>query len=102
MKPYTSTIVLLELHYVGSKTYNIPENEVMNWLQAIFEMRNMTIIEKTDFKKAIVFCKKYRIKLADCLIASQIPKNTVLVTFDEELRKIKEVTVKSPSEITGT
>lgn len=99
LKPYTSTIVLLELNYVGSKIYKIPDSEIMFWFEAICEMRNMTLIERTDLGKALTFYKKYKIKLGDCFIASQIPKDTILVTFDKELGKIKEIQVQTPEDV---
>ena len=96
---YTSGIVFLEISYVLKSVYQIPFEEIKTILDAIFNIRGLTIIEKTNTKKALEFYKKYKIKFTDCLIASQLPKDTILVSFDEELSKIKEIVVKKPQQI---
>lgn len=97
--PYTSGIVLLEMSYVLKSVYKIPHQEIIKILDSVFEIRGITIIEKTNTKLALSFYKKYKIKFTNCLIASQLPKNSILVSFDEELPKIKEITVKKPQDI---
>lgn len=98
-KIYTSTVVLLELQYILQKLYKLSFKEMIEVFEAIKRMRGITIIERTNFDLALQFYRKYKIKFTDCLIASQLPKNTVLVSFDEELSKIKEIKVKKPQEI---
>lgn len=96
---YTSAIIMLEVSYVSKSVYKLPFSEVVNILDSVLFIRGITIIEKTNTKLAFKFFKKYRVKFTDCLIASQLPKGMVLVSFDEELTKIKEITVKSPQQI---
>lgn len=96
---YTSSIVFLELSYVFKSVYKLPFSKIVEILESIFTLRGIIIIDKTDINKALRFYKKYKIKFTDCLIASQLPKNTILVSFDEELVKIKEAIVKKPQEI---
>lgn len=98
-KLYTSTVVLMEINYVARRIYQIPKDQIIIWFKAIQKVRNITIIEKTNFDLALSFYQKYNIKLADCIIASQLPKNTILISFDGELSKIKEITVKNPQDI---
>lgn len=99
LKAYTSTIVLLELQYVLQKLYKLSYEGVIEVFEVIQKLRRITIIEKTNFDLALKFYKQYRIKLPDCLIASQLPKDTILISFDEELAKIKEIAVKKPQEV---
>lgn len=96
IKPYTSTIVLLEISFVLSKIYKITKTQVINDLETILTTRNLTLIEKTDFKKALNFYKKYQIKLADCLIASQITKDIALCSFDKDFKKISGFKIVVP------
>lgn len=42
------------------------------------------------------YYKKYKIKFTDCLIASQLPQDSTLVTFDADFNKISEIIVKKP------
>ena len=98
-QPYISSIVLLELSYVLKSVYRFTFGEVLDALESVTTTRGITIIETTDSVLALACFKTYKIKFTDCLLASQIRKDIVLVTFDEELRKIKELTVKTPEEI---
>lgn len=96
---YTSTIVLLELQFVLQKLYHLSFEKTIEIFEIICKIRNITIIEKTNLDLAIKFLKLYKIKFPDCLVASQLPKDTILVSFDEELSKIKEITVKNPKQV---
>ncbi|MBI4035635.1 PIN domain-containing protein [Candidatus Daviesbacteria bacterium] len=96
---YTSGIVFLEMSYVLKSVYKIPYQEIIKILDSTFEIRGITIVEKTNTKQALANYKKYGIKFTDCLIASQLSKDTILITFDEEFSKIKEIVVKKPQQI---
>lgn len=96
---YTSSIVFLEISFVLKSVYKLPFSKIVEILDSILTLRGITINDKTDIKKALKFYKKYKIKFSDCLIASQLPVNVILVSFDEELPKIKEIVVKKPQEI---
>lgn len=95
-KVYTSSIVFLEISYVLKSVYKLPFSDITEVLDSILTIRGITIVDKTNTKIALQFYKKYKVKFTDCLIASQLPKNTILVSFDEELSKIKEIEVKDP------
>lgn len=99
IKPYTSTIVLLEIHFVLAKIYQISKENILKDLSVILKTRNLTLIEKTNFPKALHYYQKYQVKLADCLIASQLPKTTTLCTFDQEFKKIKEIKIATPQDL---
>lgn len=96
---YTSGIIFLEISYVLKSVYKLPFKEVTNILDSVFSIRGITIIEKTNTNLAFKFFKKYKVKFTDCLIASQLPKDIILVSYDEELLKIKELKVKNPQQI---
>jgi len=96
-KVYTSAIVILEVNYVLKNVYEIEFEEILEIIEAIRRFRGITIVEKTNLDIALKFYRKYKIKLSDCLIVSQIPKDALLVTFDEEMEKIREATVVKPS-----
>lgn len=96
---YTSSIVFLEASFVLKTIYKIPHQEIIEILDSILSIRGITIIEKTNLRKALKLYSDYRIKFSDCLICSQLPKNTVLVTYDKEFAKIKELDCKTPDQI---
>lgn len=99
LRAYTSTIVLLELQYVLQKLYKLSREGLIEAFGVIKRLRKLTIIEKTNFDLALKFYKQYRIKFSDCLIASQLGEGMVLVSFDEELAKIKDITIRKPQEM---
>lgn len=100
-KPYTSSIVLLELNYVVRSIYKLSINEVLDYIDAIKQVRGMTVIEKTDTDQAINLYRKYKIKLGDCFIVSQLPKETILLSYDADFRKVKEIKSQTPDEKLG-
>lgn len=99
IRAYISTIVFLEIQFVLQKLYHLPFEKIIGIFDIILKVRNITVVEKTNLALAIKFFKLYKIKFPDCLIASQLPKNAILASFDEELSKISEITVKNPKQI---
>lgn len=99
IRPYTSAIVLLELHYVLSKVYQVAPDKVQKIIKDILSTRNLVVVNKTDFKKAFLWQQKYQLKLSDCLIASNFPPNCALVTWDKEMTKLKFLQVISPEKL---
>lgn len=97
--PYTSDIVMLECYYVLTSFYKAKEVKVRDALLRIFAMRNMTIIEETHTKKALLLWQKTRVKYTDCLIATQVGDGMVLVTYDREFQKLPNLTIVQPSEV---
>ena len=102
LRPYISTIVLLEVNFVLTSFYKLSKKEAFSVLEEILETRNVTLIEKTNFKKASKYYKKYNIKLSDCLVVSSVSENCVFCTWDEELKKIKGIKVLTPKEIVSS
>lgn len=97
--PYTSAIVLLEIAYVLKTAYKQPKDKINRYLKSMCSIRNMTVIDKTNTKKALEILEKTGVKFSDCLIASQIPNGATLATFDKDFLKIKGLTIKTPAEI---
>lgn len=99
IKPYISNIVILELIFVLIRQYKFKEEIVLKAVDNLLKLRNIRIIELTKTKKALALFKKLNIKYTDCLIATQIPKGTVLVTYDKEFSKIPVLKSITPGEI---
>jgi len=88
-KLYTSNIVLLEVYFVMNKTYRIPPKSLILDIKKIIKTRNLTLVEKSNFKKALTLHQKTGVKLADCLITTQIPPKTTICTYDKHFAKLK-------------
>lgn len=91
--PYISSIVMLELFYVLSSVYKLPKQKCIKVLETVRDLRNCILVEKTNFDNAVMCHDKYQVKLTDCVIATQIPKQASFVTYDKEFLKIKNLKV---------
>ncbi|MBU1088319.1 PIN domain-containing protein [Patescibacteria group bacterium] len=97
-RPFISAIVFLEINFVLSQLYDKNLKQINKCFDLIMSLRNLVIVNKTDFEKALKWHRNLKIKLPDCLIASCLPDNCVLVSWDKDFNKIKEIDSKKPSE----
>lgn len=99
LAPYISNIVVAEIIFVLTRLYQFSKDKVLAALTDLLALRNIVIIEKTDTKKALNHFKKFNIKYSDCLIATQVPKGAVLVTYDSDFKRISSLDSKTPPEV---
>ncbi len=97
IRPYTSSIVLLEVQWVLMSLYKSQKHQVQEAVDIILSTREMVVIDKTNFRSAFLLHKKIGLKLADCLIATQIGKGITLCTYDKEFQKIPGLLITDPS-----
>lgn len=97
--PFTSAIVFLEINFVLSNFYKQTPEQINHFFDLILELRNITIINKTNLEQAILWHKDIKIKLADCLIASSVPKNCHLITWDKDFNRIKTIKKITPDQL---
>ena len=97
--PTTSTIVLLEANHVLISFYQISPHQVTPDLKTILSTKNLTLIEKTNFPAAIKLHQQTKVKLTDCVIATQCPPKTTFVTWDKDFQKFPNFSVKNPAQI---
>lgn len=97
--PYISNIVLQEILFVLTRLYKFSKSEVTKDLRKILNLRNITLIEKTDSREALSFWEKHNIKYGDCLIATQVPKGVTLVSYDADFFKLPFLSVATPSKV---
>ncbi|OGK38577.1 hypothetical protein A3F03_00470 [Candidatus Roizmanbacteria bacterium RIFCSPHIGHO2_12_FULL_41_11] len=99
LRPYISNIVIIEVIFVLNRLYQFPKKAVLEAIDKLLKLRNMTVIEKTDSKRSLELFSQINIKFQDCLIATQLPINCTLVTYDQEFKKIKQISSLTPSEL---
>lgn len=99
LRPYISQVVILEVIFVLTRLYSFPKQQVLEAIKEVYQLRNITVIEKTDTKKALSLFNIHTIKYQDCLIALQLPNNTTLVTYDKEFNKLLKITVTTPDKL---
>lgn len=99
IRPYTSNIVILEILFLLIKLYKFPKTRVLEDIKKILNLRNITVIEKTNTKRALKLLETFNIKnYADCFIATQIPPKTILISFDQDFTKFK-LLAGTPAEV---
>ncbi|MBI3103420.1 PIN domain-containing protein [Candidatus Daviesbacteria bacterium] len=99
IKPYISNVVLMELIFVLTRQYKFKKDVVVKVLEDLLNIRNLTVIEKTNTKDALRFYKSSNIKYGDCLIATQVPQDVILVAYDKDFSKIPSLKSLTPAEV---
>jgi predicted nucleic acid-binding protein len=99
LQPYTSNIVFLECVYVLEKLYGVSSSSLKEILDAMLETRSLTIYEKTDTQQALLWHKNLSVKYADCLIATQIPQDVTLVSYDRDFDQFPTLHRQEPPDI---
>lgn len=85
----TSTFVLSEFVYTQQSYYRVRYEEVVENLEAIAQIKNIVILERTDFQRTLdLFKQRKNNKWSDCVIAAQVPENYSLCSFDQDLEKL--------------
>lgn len=84
----TSNVVLLEVIYVLSRVYGFPQTKVMAAVKTLQSMRSLQLVEKTNSTDALLLWEQTKLPYGDCLIATQLPKNALLATFDKDFKKV--------------
>lgn len=98
-KPYTSNIVIAEIIFVLIGIYKIPKKKVLSAVEDILNMRNIVLVEKTRTLESVKLLKKLNIKYGDCLIVHQVPGGTILISYDDDFKKIPYLTTSDPAQI---
>lgn len=98
IRPYTSNIVILEILFVLTRIYKFSKKEILEAIQKILDLRNLTLIEKTSTREATATFQRLNIKFSDCLIATQVPKDTKIVTYDTDFSKIERIHLATPAD----
>lgn len=98
LRSYTSNIVILEIQFVLIRLYKFPKDKVLEDINNLLSLRNLTLIEKSNTQEAIAIYQKQNIKYPDCLIATQIPVDTKMVSYDTDFSKIKNLPVALPED----
>jgi len=99
LRPYTSPLVLLECYFVLTRQYKFPNDRVARALVEIEAVRNMTMVNTIDTHQALKLWQKTGVKLADCLITTQVGKGIVLCTYDTEFKKFPFLRTAEPRDI---
>jgi predicted nucleic-acid-binding protein len=101
-RPFISSIIFLELNFILSHLYSLNPKQINHCFDLILSLRNLVIVNKTDFLLALKWHRQLKIKLSDCLIASSLPPKCVLISWDKDFSKIKDIQVKTSEDFLKT
>ncbi|HFC76845.1 MAG TPA: type II toxin-antitoxin system VapC family toxin [Candidatus Moranbacteria bacterium] len=100
-KIYIPQVVILEIAWVlGGKYYGFSRKKISEALASLGS-DDFKIIHKIDFNKGLKIFEKYNVKLGDAMIvANEVvqKENAIIVSYDRDFDKIKEVTRMTPKE----
>lgn len=98
IRPYTSNIVIFEVLFVLTRLYGFTKEESLDSVKKILDIRNLTLLENTNTKRAIKIFEQNNVKFPDCLITTQIPSGVKLVTYDTDFSKINSALTATPAD----
>lgn len=98
-RPFVSSMVFLELNFILSHLYSQNLELINRCFDSIISLRNLVIVNKTNFLLALKWHRLLKIKLSDCLIASSLPPNCLLVSWDKDFVKIKDIKITTPEKL---
>jgi predicted nucleic-acid-binding protein len=86
IRAYTSSIVLMEIHYVMKSVYHVKKEVIAQALQSILNISNLDIIDDVDMSVALSLYNAHMIKFTDCLIsASKLLQNKgKIISYDQD------------------
>ncbi len=84
----TSTVVLTEIMFTLRSLYGLSKQDIDKHVDSILEIKNLLLIDQTQFLQAYSLHKTSGEKISDCLITTQVPSQYHLCSFDKDLRKI--------------
>lgn len=99
IRPYTSNVVVMEIIFILMRQYKFDKKNILPAINKLLQIRNLTLVEKTNTKNALKIFQKYSIKYGDALIAAQVPKDIILISYDKDFKKIKRITSNTPGEL---
>lgn len=101
LRPYASNIVILEIIFVLARIYKFPLKTILTRLKVLLQLRNLNLIEKTNTPQALKLLGRFDVKYGDCLIATQLPVRALLVTYDEDFKKMGLRNLTEPKGLIG-
>ena len=99
LQPVMSNVVVMEIVHVLTRLYKFDRTTVHAALELVLKLRNLSFIERTNTPRALALWQSTGIKYGDCLIATQIPKGVVLITYDADFGKIEGLDVMQPERV---
>ena len=88
-KAELTSIVIVECVYVLEKFYEIPQNEIVDKLSRILNIKGIVNPDKAEILDALVKYENSGADIVDCMLAAKSSPQRVIVSFDKDFKKLK-------------
>ena len=84
-------VVIVECIYVMEKYYQIPKGEISTKLSGIMNFSGIVNPDRSEILEAILKYNSTHIDIVDCILAAHSSPEKLVVSFDEDMKKLKAV-----------
>lgn len=88
---YVPSIVIAEVIWVLSSFYKKSRVEVKKFVDSVVNTKCIKIVTKHDINKALYLYENSNVKFTDCIIASYLNTNDVIISEDHDFDKLSDV-----------
>ena len=84
-------VVIVECIYVMERYYQIPKSEISTKLSGIMNFSGIVNPDRSEILEAILKYNSTHIDIVDCILAAHSSPEKLVVSFDEDMKKLKAV-----------
>ena len=85
------SVVIVECVYVMEKFYKIPRNEIVDTLTKILNFSGIVNPDKSEILEALFKYANTNTDIVDCMLAAQSSPEKVIISFDKDFDKLKDI-----------
>ncbi len=93
-KAELQSFVVVECVYVMEKFYEIPQNEIVDKLSRILNIKGIVNPDKSEILVALVKYENSKADIVDCMLAAKSSPQRVVVSFDKDFKRLKAICEK--------
>jgi predicted nucleic-acid-binding protein len=86
--------VLAECVYVLDKFYHVPRDEITDTLSRTLTIPGIINADKAELLKALLLFRQFGSDIVDCMLAASSSEQAPVVSFDQDLDRLKAFTEK--------
>ncbi|MCD6272031.1 MAG: PIN domain-containing protein [Deltaproteobacteria bacterium] len=84
-------VVIVECIYTLDKYYKIPRSEISAKLSGILNFSGIVNFDRSELLEALLKYDSTSIDIADCILAAHSSPEKVVISFDNDMKKLKAV-----------
>jgi predicted nucleic-acid-binding protein len=84
-------VVIVECVYVMEKYYEIPKSEIVEKLNGILNFSGILNPDRSEIIEALLKYENSNVDIVDCILAARSSSEKVVISFDNDMKKLKAV-----------